>query len=147
MMREKITRPAREGLTKSIKILWLLAKIIIPISILIKVAEHYHLVESLSVKLSPVMSWSGLPGEATIPLSLGFLVNIYAAAGAIANLSWSPREVTIMGLMLGICHELPVESIICSYTGLKIPVSIILRLGAALFAGIFLNFLYLFFGG
>lgn len=146
-LRDKVLEPARSGLLKSLKVLWLLFRIIIPISIMVKAVEHFNLVEPLSAALAPVMAWSGLPGEAAIPLALGFFVNFYASMGAITSMAWSSREITIMGVMLGICHELPVEAAVCSYTGLKFPVSVVLRLGTALAAGAFLNLLYTLAGG
>ena len=49
---------------------------------------------------------------------------------------------TIVAMMMGICHELPVETIVCTHTGLKIPVSVLLRLGTALAAGLAMNLIY-----
>jgi len=88
------------------------------------------------------MALFGLPGEATIALLLSFFVNFYAALGVITTITLDARQLTILAVMIGICHELPVESVICSYTGLRIHVSAALRITTALVAGLLLNFIY-----
>lgn len=133
------TKPLIKGFRKSISLLWLLIKIIVPVSCLVALLDFYGIVDQIATVFTPAMSLFGLPGEAAISLLLGFLVNIYAAMGAIAAISLNPQQITILAVIIGICHELPVETIICRYTGLKIPVSIALRLTTAVIAGIILN--------
>jgi uncharacterized membrane protein YadS len=82
-----------------------------------------------------------------LPLMLGFWTNFYASLGVIANMSLSARQVTVFALILGICHELPIESAICSSTGLKVYQSILLRLATAFLAGFLLNAFYTMIGG
>jgi hypothetical protein len=142
MFTEKLAEPAKAGIRKSLQLLWLLAKIIIPVSCLVSILNHYGLMDVIAAYFNPVMTLVGLPGEAAIALTLGFFVNFYAALPIIAGSSLSPQQVTIMALMLGICHELPVESAICAHTGLKLPVSMLLRLTVAVAAGIMLNFIF-----
>lgn len=120
----------------------LLIKIIIPVSCLVALLDYFGIVALVAEHFAPVMKLFGLPGEATISLLLGFFINIYAAMGAIPALTLSPRQITILAVMIGICHELPVETVICSYTGLRIPFSVVLRLITAFFAGILLNLFY-----
>jgi hypothetical protein len=137
-----LTEPVLKGLQKSIKLIWLLIKIIIPVSCLVALLDYFGIVALVAGYFTPLMRLFGLPGEATISLLLGVLINIYAAMGSIPALTLTPRQITILAVMIGICHELPVETVICSYTGLRIPVSIILRLSTAVFAGILLNLFY-----
>lgn len=137
-----LREPVKKGLLKSIQLLWLLVKIIIPVSCLVAVLDYYGVIEAFAVFFTPAMALFGLPGEATIALLLSFLVNFYAALGMIATMSLSPQQITVLAVMVGICHELPVETVICSYTGLRIPVSVLLRLFTALGAGLILNLIY-----
>jgi hypothetical protein len=127
--------------------LWLLSKIIIPVTCLLTILEHFEILPVIAEFFTPVMALTGLPGEATIALTLGFFVNFYASLGVMAALSLSARQVTVLALMLGICHELPVETVICAHTSLKIPVSAALRLFTALLAGTALNFVFSLFPG
>ncbi len=134
--------PLIKGFRKSISLLWLLIKIIVPVSCLVALLDFYGIVDQIATIFTPAMSLFGLPGEAAIALLLGFLVNIYAAMGAITAITLTPQQITILAVIIGICHELPVETIICRYTGLRIPVSIALRLTTAVAAGIMLNLIY-----
>ncbi len=137
--------PVKKGLHKSVQLLWLLVKIIVPVSCLVAILDYYGIIESFATYFTPAMSLFGLPGEATIALLLSFFVNFYAAIGVITAMSLDARQITVLAVMIGICHELPVETAICSYTGLRIPVSAALRIITALCAGLLLNGIYNFF--
>ena len=139
--------PIKSGLKKSLRTLWFLTKIVIPITCVVQFLEHYGILEPAAAFFTPVTSWFGLPGETVLPLMLGFLTNFYASLGAVATISLSSRQITVFALIIGICHELPVESAICSSTGLKIYQSVILRLSTAFAAGFLLNALYTVLGG
>ena len=134
--------PIKSGFKKSLQVLWFLAKIIIPITCVVQFLEHFALLEPAAAFFSPVTSWFGLPGETVLPLMLGFWTNFYASIGIISNMSLGSRQITVLALMLCICHELPIESAICRSTGLKVYQSILLRLITAFFAGFLLNLLY-----
>lgn len=137
-----LAEPVKRGLIKSIQLLWLLIKIIVPVSCLVAVLDYFGIIELIAGFFSPAMALFGLPGEATIALILSFFVNFYAALGVITTMSLSSQQITVLAVMIGICHELPVETFVCSYTGLRIPVSAALRIFTALGAGIFLNLIY-----
>ncbi len=137
-----LAEPLKKGLVKSLQILLLLIKIVIPVSCLVAVLDYLGIIESIAHFFTPAMSLFGLPGEASIALLLGFFVNFYAAFGVIATFTPEPHQITILAVMIGICHELPIESVICSYTGLRIPVSVALRVLTAIVAGILLNLVY-----
>ncbi len=137
-----LAEPVKKGLIKSMHLLWLLTRIIVPVSCLVAILDYYGIIESIAGFFTPAMALFGLPGEATIALLLSFLVNFYAALGVITTLSLSSQQITILAVMIGICHELPVETVVCSYTGLRIPVSAALRLFTALGAGLILNLIY-----
>ncbi|HPU01176.1 MAG: hypothetical protein GX890_05200 [Firmicutes bacterium] len=139
--------PIKSGLTKSLQTLWFLAKIIFPVTCAVQLLEHYHLLERAAAYCSPATSWIGLPGDAVLPLLLGFFSNFYASLGIMGTMSLSSQEVTIMALMLCICHELPIESTICRSTGLKISHSVLLRLITAFLAAFLLKALYTAIGG
>ncbi len=139
--------PIKSGFKKSLRMLWLLAKIIIPVTCVVQFLEHYDLLVQAAAFFSPVTSWIGLPGETVLPLMLGFWTNFYASLGIISNMSLGSRQITVLALMLCICHELPIESAICRSTGLKIYQSVLLRLITAFFAGFLLNALYTIIGG
>lgn len=138
----KIAEPIKKGFTKSLQLLLLLIKIIVPVSCLVAVLDYYGIIQLIAGFFSPAMALFGLPGESTIALLLSFFVNFYAALGVITAIELTAQQITILAVMIGICHELPVETVVCSYTGLRIPVSAALRLFTALGAGLILNLIY-----
>lgn len=143
-----LAEPVKKGLKKSLQLLWLLTRIIIPVSCLVAILDYYGIIGSIARFFTPAMALFGLPGEATIALLLSFFVNFYAALGVITTMSLNSQQITVLAVMIGICHELPIETTVCSYTGLRIPVSVALRLTTALGAGLLLNLIYnLFMGG
>lgn len=139
--------PIKSGFRKSLEVLWFLTKIIIPITLVLACLEYYGLLDQVAIFFTPVTGWIGLPGETVLPLILGFFTNFYASLGIISGLGLNSSQITVLALMLGICHELPIESAICSSTGLKAYQSILLRLITAFLAGYLLNTLYTAMGG
>ncbi len=139
--------PVKKGLIKSLDLLWLLIKIIIPVSLLVALLNHFGIMESLAGFFSPAMALFGLPGEATIALLLSAFVNFYAALGVITTMTLSSQQITVLAVMIGICHELPIETAVSSYTGLRIPAAATLRIFTALVAGLLLNLIYTLAGG
>jgi spore maturation protein SpmB len=137
-----LLEPVKKGLKKSLQLLWMLTKIILPVSCLVAVLDYYGIINSIAGIFAPFMSLFGLPGEATIALLLSFFVSFYAALGVITTITLDAQQITVLAVMIGICHELPVETVVCSYTGLRIPVSAALRLFTALAAGLLLNAIY-----
>lgn len=137
-----LLEPVKKELKKSLQLLWMLTKIILPVSCMVAVLDYYGIINSIAGFFAPAMSLFGLPGEATIALLLSFFVSFYAALGVITTLTLDAQQITVLAVMIGICHELPVETVVCSYTGLRIPVSAALRLVTALAAGLLLNAIY-----
>ncbi len=136
--------PIKKGLKKSFDLLWLLSKTIIPVTFFIAFLEYSQLIEPFSRLFAPLMQITGLPGEAAIPLFLGFFVNIYAAVGGIIALQLTPSDITILATMILISHSLLIESAICKQVGLSWRFSLTLRIGTALLTGIGLSlFFYL----
>ncbi len=142
-----LLEPARLGLLKTLSTTILMAKIIIPVTFLVVAMEKLELLNSMARFFSPFLKYLGLPGEASLPLLLGFFVNIYAAMGAILVLNLSPREMTVLAMIILTSHSLLMEAPVLGFTGISPTHSILLRLGAGLLFGFVLNLLYLIVGG
>ncbi|MBS4029908.1 MAG: nucleoside recognition protein [Clostridiales bacterium] len=142
-----ILAPAWKGTLKALRTALLLAKIIIPVTFVLVTLDKLGWLVAVAALFGPMLKIFGLPGEAALPLLLGFFVNIYASLGAIAVLSLSAREITITALMILTCHSLLMESPILKFTGLRPVSSVLLRMGGAFFFGFLLNLVYLAIGG
>jgi hypothetical protein len=88
---------------------WFLLKVILPLYLATAVLRQTGVLAYVSSFLAPVMGLWGLPPEAAAVLTAGFLINLYAAAAVAAPLGLSAGQMTVVGLILGICHSLVVE--------------------------------------
>jgi hypothetical protein len=65
------------------------------------------------------MSVLGLPGEAAVPLVVGYVLNIYAAVGAMEALSLSSTQITVLAVAMLIGHNLIVEGAVLYRAGMN----------------------------
>lgn len=134
--------PARQGLRKAVQTTLLMAKIIIPVTFVIVALNKIGLIGQLADLLAPLLKVFGLPGEAALPLFLGFFVNIYAAIGAISVLSLTGWQITIIAVMILTCHSLLMETPVLKLSGLHPGAAVLVRFGSALVLGLVLHLLY-----
>lgn len=138
---------ARDGALKALETTWLLAKIIIPVNVVVVALEQLNLMVPLAGWFNPLVRFFGLPGEAALALLLGFFVNIYAAIGVIIVLPLSVRELTVLAVMILTSHSLPMEGPVLKYAGLSPLQSTAIRITAAMLFGFLVNVTYSWLGG
>ena len=129
----------KRGLLSGLKVTYQLCRIVVPIYFIVTLLKHTPVIKWISVLFAPIMGIFGLPGEAAIALVLGNIVNLYAAIGAIASLTLSVKEVSILAIMLCFCHSLLVESVLAKKIGLPVKYSISVRVFLAVISGIAFN--------
>ena len=129
----------KRGFINGIKTLWILSKVLIPVYLIVTFIRLTPIIGWISVIFKPLMFLFGLPGEAAIVLVLGNTLNLYAALGAIASLTLTVKQITILAVMLAFSHSMIVETAI--FKKLKVPALKIvsLRVGLSLVSGLFLN--------
>jgi hypothetical protein len=69
----------------------------------------------------------------------GYIINCYSAFAVIATLSLTGKEITILSVMLLLCHTLPVELSVQKKAGGPFWLILGLRLGSSLLLGLILN--------
>lgn len=124
---------------KGIRTTWELTRIIVPIYFIITFLKYTPVIDYISDFFTPFMKFLGLPGKTAIVLVLGNLVGLHAAVGAIASLSLSIREITILAIMLSFCHSLPVETAVSRKIGLSSSTILIIRAATAIILGFIFN--------
>jgi len=129
----------RDGTEKGLKTTWTLAKVIVPIYIIVTILKYTPVIGWIAILFEPVMQLFGLPGEAAIAVVMGNLLNIYAALGVMATLPLTMKQITIMSVMLSFSHTLLVETAVSKRVGVSIPVILSVRIGLAVVSGIVLN--------
>jgi spore maturation protein SpmB len=115
ILRRDLPRGAGAGL----ETFWSLAKAMIPAYGLALVLEKLGVVTVLAHVAQPVMSLVGLPGSAALPLVLGYVLNVYAAVGAMTALHLSAQQITVLALAILIGHNLLVEGAVLRKAGMS----------------------------
>ena len=96
---------------RAASLFWLLAKIIVPVMIAVRVAETLGLVEVVGAALGPVMVPLGLPPETGIAWLACALIGPPAGLAALAGLdvALTVGEASTLAAMMLIAHALPLE--------------------------------------
>jgi hypothetical protein len=131
----------KKTIDSSIKSSLLILKLIIPLYIFADILLYLGWLSHISFIFEPITDILQLPKESALALAAGILLNIYAALAFAAPLGLTPYEWTIMGLFLGVCHTMIVESAIMKKLGISYTYSFILRLSFAFFAVLPLYFM------
>lgn len=111
--------------------IWML-KIIVPISFLTFLIDTSGLIHRIDFVLTPAMRLLGLPPTAVIPLLLGLLTGVYGTLAAMAAMSFSIPQMTLIAVFILIAHNLIQEGIVQSKSGLNPFVTTVTRLLAAI---------------
>ncbi len=135
-----------DSLKSTYKVCLTLFRIIIPVSILMKLITELGLITHIGELLSPLMSLAGLPGSYGLVWAAGICTNIYAAmlvfSKVILNNPVNTAQVSVLGIMLLVAHALPIEATVARKAGIKLRISLIFRLASALLFGIILNLIF-----
>ncbi len=129
------------GVRSGLATFWMLTRTMVPAYGAALILEKIGAVDLLARVAQPVMSLLGLPGKAALPLVLGYILNVYAAIGAIQALHLSSREVTVLAMAILISHNLLVEGAVLRRTGMSGTGFAVLRIVAGLVAAAILNLL------
>lgn len=98
------------GLRRAQALLVFLLKWVLPLYVATEILKRSGALAWASEFLAPIMGVWGLPPEAAPALTVGLLVNLYGAAAMAAPLGLSWQQMSVLGLMLGIAHSLPLET-------------------------------------
>ena len=130
----------KQSITTSIKIF----KIMIPITILVKILQETGLIIYIGKGLAPLMSVMGLPGETGLVWASAMMGNIYA--GIITYFSMgmtlTVAQITVLSIIILIAHTLPVELAITQKAGAKAITVFLFRFLLGFIAGVILYHCY-----
>lgn len=128
----------KNGLKNGFSVSTKLIKTIVPFYIAIDLLRHTQLANIIGNFLSPLMKPFGLTGKMAVAIISGYLVNLYAAIAALVPLNPTWQQITIVGLMTGISHNLIVEGAILHKTGTNAFFTIVFRITVSIVAGLLL---------
>ncbi len=117
--RETLRRDLRLGVVAGLETFWDLAKVMIPAYAVTLVLERLGVIGWLAGVARPLMEALGLPGDAAVPLVVGWLLNIYAAVGSMQALDLDARQITVLAVAILIGHNLVVEGAVLHKAGMN----------------------------
>ena len=127
-----------------------LYKIMIPISIFVKVAEYFNWISVLGDWLSPLMKLIGLPGECGIVWATTMVTNIYGGMMAFYSLSVSSSlttaQVSVLCSLMLMAHALPLELQVARKAGCRLGVMFLIRFGFGILTGLLMFYMLQLFG-
>jgi hypothetical protein len=114
-----VRRDLRIGVVSGLQTFWDLAKVMIPAYGVTLALEQLGVIGWLADAARPVMTALGLPGDAAVPLVVGYVLNIYAAVGSMQALDLTPRQITVLAIAILIGHNLVVEGAVLHKAGMN----------------------------
>ena len=115
-------------INSSLKSIWIILKLVIPIYIIADVLFYYNTLSYISFLVEPITTLLGLPPETSLSIISGMFLNVYGAIAFAAPLDLTIHQWTILAVFIGICHSLVVESVIMKKIGLSNTYSYSLRI-------------------
>ncbi|MEO0391632.1 MAG: nucleoside recognition domain-containing protein [Pseudomonadota bacterium] len=124
---------------KSLSTFWELAKIMVPVMVLVRVGEEFGLTDMLGELLVPVVGLVGLPAEAGLVWAITLLTGTYGGMAAYLSLmpgmEMSVAQHSILCAMMLIAHAIPVEAAIIQRAGANFLITSLIRIFGALLFG------------
>ncbi|HOF15916.1 MAG TPA: hypothetical protein PLP76_03375 [Bacteroidales bacterium] len=133
---------------RTLKTCWILFRLMIPISIIIRIIQEFNVLPSISKILDPIMYVCGLPSETSLVWITAMIVNLY---GGILSLfaiypslssPLSHAQLTVLLTMLLIAHTFPIELKIAQKAGVRLLFMFLFRFTCAIVFGAILSLIY-----
>lgn len=118
---------------------WWLLKIMLPISLAVRLLQYYGVIAWCAQWLDPVFQYLGLPGASAIAFLTGASVTTYACLAVMLSMTLTLRQATIIAIMVLICHALPLECTVVKRVGSKPFKMGLIRILGAFAAAFYLN--------
>jgi hypothetical protein len=132
----RVVLSLRRGALSGVFTSWTLLKVMIPTMVLVQILKVTGLLSRMAAMSAPLMDLFGLPGESSLVLLTGGLVNIYAAIAVAVNIPLTAKGMTILAIMVLIAHNLIVETAVQSQSGTPAWITLPVRITAAVFGGL-----------
>ena len=124
---------------RSTRMFLTIARIMLPVMVIVYLADRLGLVRWAGDALAPAMALLGLPPEAGIIWATTVLTNIYGGLASMAALSdsmhMSTAQISALGAMMLFAHNLPTEQSVVRRAGASALITGSLRLGMGILYG------------
>lgn len=124
----------------------ILFRIMIPISIIVKLLQMAGFITVIGDLLYPVMKYVGLPGEMGLVWATGMITNLFGGVIAFISISngmeLTVAQVTVISIMMLVAHTFPIELQIARKTGVRLLTMFLIRFGFGFIFGFIIYHLY-----
>ncbi|WP_352418401.1 nucleoside recognition domain-containing protein [Proteiniborus sp.] len=100
---------AKEGVTGSVSSVLNIAKIVIPLMIVIQILKDLDILGKLSLRMKPLARFLGISEESTFPLIIGLILGLAYGAGVIINSAkegnLNKKDLYLVVIFLVACHS------------------------------------------
>ena len=122
----------KESFTGSMSSVLLMAKIIIPLMIVMEILKDAKILEMISKKLKPLSKFFGISNEAVFPLIIGTIFGIMYGAGIIIESAeennLNKKDLYVLIIFLVACHALFEDTFIFAAIGANLWLLFLTRL-------------------
>ena len=129
------------AIPRSLSICVWLFKVMLPISLAVRVLQYVGVIDWLAGHLSPIFSYIGLSGDSAIVFLTSIFLPLYPTIAVMTTLTLTLREATILAVMCLVSHNLPVECSVAHKTGSPFGRIVAFRIGMSFASAIVLNWL------
>ncbi|MFZ4455736.1 MAG: nucleoside recognition domain-containing protein [Bacteroidales bacterium] len=136
---EIITKSIQTVLPKSVRLGLFLLKMILPISLTVRLLDYYGILSFLAQYLTPVFQHIGLSGNTAIVFLTSMFLPLYAPIAIVTSMAITMREATILALMCLVSHNLLVETAIQKSTGSSFIKMFVMRVSMSFVIAFVLN--------
>jgi hypothetical protein len=131
----------KESLTGSMNSVITMAKIIIPLMIVMEILRDMKLLDKLTIKMKPIAKFFNISNEAIFPLIVGMAFGLSYGAGVIIESTEegniSKKDLYIIMAFLVACHAVVEDTLLFVAIGANLWLILGLRLGVAIIISIF----------
>ena len=129
-----------------VEVTWILYKLMVPVIVLVKLLEELGAIGWITALLAPLMHWVGLPESMGLVWATAMLTNIYAGLVVFYPLALSEpltvAQVTVLAILILAAHSLPMEVQVARKAGIRVAVTLLLRIGGGMLLGLMLHWGY-----
>ncbi|MEI6765391.1 MAG: nucleoside recognition domain-containing protein [Bacteroidota bacterium] len=125
---------------------WMMLRIMIPVSIVVKILKETGAINIIGDALAPIMKLAGLPGEMGLVWATGMITNLFGGILAYLNLAnnypLTVAQITVLASMMLVAHTFPIELQVARKAGVKLIAMFLIRFVFAFILGALLNLIY-----
>lgn len=126
----------KESTIGSLNSIWSMAKVIVPLMIIIEFLKNFKVLDKISELLKPIANFFGISDEAIFPLVIGLILGLSYGAGIIIDSAKEDnlpkKDLYILIIFLIACHSIFEDTLVFVTVGANGVFLLTMRIGVAI---------------